>query len=96
MTLNVNGKKQQQKSNAYTSLYGLDYLSIAYNCYLVGTSWLCMLMLRVQLQQKSFLIYEDSVLDISAVSISNVKCQSELGNVMKHEVMNCHHFCQAS
>lgn len=57
-------KKQTKKSNAYTSLYGLDYLSMTYKCYLVGTSWLCMLALHVQLKQKSFLIYEDSVLDI--------------------------------
>lgn len=31
-------KKQTKKSNAYTSLYGLDYLSMTYKCYLVGMS----------------------------------------------------------
>lgn len=28
-------------------------------------------------------------------SIIDMKCQPELGNAMKHEVMNYHHFCQA-
>lgn len=39
VTLNARGKnKQKKKSSAYTSLYGLDYLSMTCKCYLVGTS----------------------------------------------------------
>lgn len=46
-------------------MYGLDYLSLTNKSYLVGTRWLGVLMLRVQLKQKSFLIHEDSFLDFS-------------------------------